>query len=129
MVEFINILDNQLYIGAFHLDLLREKLDSGPLSNYTLTKISSVALKTFSLAVYLHYPSKRCSYIIKKPIVVLGFTGIFVCGTELLERQTSSRRCFFKEIFNYLRVVSGVMFTYDFLKVPFQKSWNPSFWR
>lgn len=116
MTHFIDIVDNQLYIAALQTDLLEYKLRSAP-ELRGLTKMVRLALKTFSLAVYLHYPSQRCSYIIKKPIVILGCTGVFVCGIDLLERNGFDNSKFFKETFDCLRIVSGFIFTYKILRI------------
>ena len=115
MAGFIDIIDNQLYIAAIHSDLLECRLGDIPRLR-GLTKIVQLALKTFSLAVYLHYPSQRCSYIIKKPIVVLGCTGVFVLVINMLEEHGYDNSKFFKELFDCLRIVSGFLFTYKFLK-------------
>ena len=79
-----------------------------------------VALKTFSLAVYLNYPGKKCCYIIKNPVPILGCIGGVVYGTDLLKRKGFDSGRFFNGVFSNLRMFSGVIFVYEFLKIPLQ---------
>jgi hypothetical protein len=71
--------------------------------------------------VYLHYPSQRCRYLLKNPITILTATGFFVGGSELLLKNRSGP-------VKGLRWVSAGVFIYNFLKTPFEKTWNQSWW-
>ena len=113
------MVDNQLYIIALNSDFLDYKLRSVP-ELRGLTKIVRLALKTFSFAVYMHYPSQRGSYIIKHPIVVLGSTGAAVCCIDLIELNGFDDSKFFKSLFDGVRIVSGSIFAYKLLKITLQ---------
>lgn len=119
ITSFIDIVDNQLYMTALTSDFMEYKLRSVP-ELKGLNKIVRLALKTFSFAVYLHYPSQRGSYIIKHPIVVLGCTGAAVCCIDLIELNGFDDSRFFKSMFDGVRIVSGAIFTYKLLKIPIQ---------